>query len=117
MTEDQIAECRRMRDAGMNWNAMAKAIGCDPLTVRRALDEGWAVRRRQKVNEARRQRTKEKPSLRKIIDRDTYTISAKTRADAERLMRQIPHDTRSLTGRMLGDPIPGRSALDMRRGA
>lgn len=36
----------------------------------------------------------------------------------EALMRQsIPDDTRSKTARIMGDPLPGRSALDMRRAA
>lgn len=38
--------------------------------------------------------------------------NSRTEADANRLMRQIPEDTRSLTGRICGDPLPGRSALD-----
>lgn len=33
-------------------------------------------------------------------------------AEAERLLRAIPADTRDLTGRLCGDPLPGRSALD-----
>ena len=32
--------------------------------------------------------------------------------DFKRLIAQIPRDTRDITGRMLGDPLPGRSALD-----
>lgn len=38
----------------------------------------------------------------------------KIRRDAMRLMAQIPDDTRDLTGRIFGDPLPGRSALDMK---
>lgn len=34
---------------------------------------------------------------------------------ARYLMTLIPPDTRSLTGKILGDPLPGRSALDMER--
>lgn len=34
--------------------------------------------------------------------------------DAARLAQFIPEDTRSLTGRFCGDPLPGRSALDLR---
>jgi|SRR6185295_5606338 len=36
------------------------------------------------------------------------------REDAERLMLLIPVDTRDLTGRLMGDPLPGRSALSAR---
>lgn len=34
--------------------------------------------------------------------------------DAYRLMAMIPPDTRSITGRVFGDPLPGRRALDKR---
>lgn len=34
------------------------------------------------------------------------------RASAEALMNEIPEDTRSLTASLMGDPLPGRSALD-----
>lgn len=34
--------------------------------------------------------------------------------DWERLAREIPEDTRDLTARMFGDPMPGRSALSRR---
>src|SRR5215207_5277888 len=40
--------------------------------------------------------------------------SKAVKLDAARLMALIPDDTRSLTSRVCGDPLPGRSALDMR---
>ena len=33
--------------------------------------------------------------------------------DWQRLKKEIPEDTRSVTARMFGDPLPGRSALEM----
>lgn len=42
---------------------------------------------------------------------DEY-MSPAARADAERLLRQVPRDTRDLTARFCGDPLPGRSALE-----
>lgn len=39
-------------------------------------------------------------------------------AQARKLMEFIPYDTRNLTARICGDPLPGRSALDRQhRGA
>lgn len=35
--------------------------------------------------------------------------------DALRLMAEIPRDTRSLTALAFGDPLPGRSALDLKQ--
>jgi hypothetical protein len=38
-----------------------------------------------------------------------------TEADLRRYRERQPRDTRDLTSRILGDPLPGRSALDQRR--
>ncbi len=35
--------------------------------------------------------------------------------DASRLLQLVPADTRNLTARIFGDPLPGRSALDQRK--
>lgn len=43
-------------------------------------------------------------------------MSPKAKRDAERLLRQIPPDTRGLTARICGDPLPGRSAKDRKLG-
>lgn len=40
--------------------------------------------------------------------------STNIKEDAMRLMERVPRDTRDLTARVLGDPLPGRSALDMK---
>jgi hypothetical protein len=34
-----------------------------------------------------------------------------------RLIQEVPDDTRTLTGRLLGDPLPGRRAIDKRSAA
>jgi hypothetical protein len=38
-----------------------------------------------------------------------------TPAELRRLAREVPPDTRDVTGQLLGDPLPGRSALDQMR--
>lgn len=44
-----------------------------------------------------------------------YSVSGyAVEQDALRLMDQVPADTRSLTGILCGDPLPGRRAIDMR---
>jgi hypothetical protein len=45
-------------------------------------------------------------------DADYMTPAAKR--DAEQLLRHVPPDTRGRTARLMGDPRPGRSALDQR---
>lgn len=44
----------------------------------------------------------------------TYFSGRSTEQSAYRLMDLIPADTRDLTARICGDPLPGRSALDRR---
>lgn len=40
---------------------------------------------------------------------------ARLDADAAKLIAEVPPDNRTLTQRILGDPLPGRSALDKGR--
>jgi hypothetical protein len=48
-----------------------------------------------------------------LCPKHSWSISrAKQREDGERRLREIPPDTRDLTARLMGDPIPGRRALD-----
>ena len=35
-----------------------------------------------------------------------------TKADAARLLAEVPPDTRGLTAKLMGDPLPGRRAID-----
>jgi hypothetical protein len=46
-----------------------------------------------------------------------YASRPGTKINAEwlRQMASFPEDTRTLTGRLAGDPLPGRSALDRRQ--
>lgn len=50
-----------------------------------------------------------------IGNRDPIPVELKRQA--LELYRQVPRDTRDLTARLCGDPLPGRSALDQRAGA
>lgn len=45
---------------------------------------------------------------------DVFRRDSATRAEALARLREIPSDTRDLTGRICGDPLKGRSALDKR---
>ena len=53
-------------------------------------------------------------------DRRTYRVGHKVESaialpDVLARLAEIPADTRSLTARLFGDPLPGRAALDHRR--
>ena len=43
-----------------------------------------------------------------------HVSGLRTHQDAMRLMARIPQDTRDLTARICGDPLPGRRAIDRR---
>ena len=56
--------------------------------------------------------TPEQHELAKIRNRDYVTRSAKKQQEMERLQATIPEDTRTYSQRLMGEPLPGRSALD-----
>ncbi len=115
LSEAEIAEARQMRSEGMTWTALARRFGCASDTVKRALDPAFRQRRAEGIKAARenRQRSVEMPRGRPA----NFVISEGTAVarDAARLMELVPKDTRSLTARLFGDPLPGRSALDQRK--
>lgn len=55
-----------------------------------------------------------------LRDKSEAGLKYASRIDRETLaarLSEIPQDTRPLTARIFGDPLPGRSALDRRAGA
>ena len=46
----------------------------------------------------------------------SWRENVELRQEAAKRLAQIPADTRTLTQRVLGDPLPGRSALDRANG-
>lgn len=87
---------QELREQGMTLTKIALTMGAPEATVRH-----W-------IHAREREAGKEG----KYKSREFYVI-------VEQLLREIPLDTRDLTCRLFGDPLPGRSALDMRetRGA
>lgn len=71
--------------------------------------------RRREVQAARNAMNREMSAARKQAG---LTYHAARDSEAERGWREqlplMPPDTRNLTARICGDPLPGRSALDMR---
>lgn len=115
MSGDQIAMASELRANGMSWERIVGAVGVCEYKIRLKIDPGYAKRKQGSTKKYRLFREEYKrPGDRKTrthIDTET----AATRNDAARLARQIPDDTRTLTARIFGDPLPGRSALDMAR--
>jgi hypothetical protein len=122
---------REMYAAGTSYRNIAVYFGTDATTVRMRLDREYAAKRLERANERRRKNPAKKAETdreaRAYITEVTATKRAAgiipsgrsgTRVEADWL-RHLPtipkSDTRSLTGRLAGDPLPGRSALDMRK--
>jgi hypothetical protein len=125
---------REMHAAGTSYRDIGRHFATDATTVRMRLDPEYAASRRAKANECRRSNTAKAAAAKRETDREsrrnykevsaakreagiTYSHSgAKLEAEWRRQLETMPkHDTRSLTGRLAGDPLPGRSALDMRK--
>lgn len=104
LTEQQIATATRLRALGWSYARIADNIGCHPESLRRHCDTAF----KEKPSRAERAPT---PFRRSFANQHSATRDA-----IEARLAEIPEDTRSLTGRICGDPLPGRSALD-RRGA
>lgn len=83
-------EAQRLRAAGKSYREISKALGVSETSVRRMVGALEVIR---VVNQRHAERVDDK-------------------AAAKKLLRQIPPDTRGLTARIAGDPLPGRSALD-----
>jgi len=110
--ESIVGQCGAEASA---WHQAAKAAGVPYDALRRALDTEY---RKMRVASSRRSAISS-GHMHAIIHRkqlgDAPREKGPDEATVARLRAAIPPDTRSLTARMLGDPIPGRSALDRRR--
>lgn len=90
------------------WHTVARLCGLrDGIGLRTNMDPGWRKRR------AEAQRTRDVSRLRADLDKDMPTRIDP--ADVAARLAEIPPDTRTLTGFLFGDPLPGRSALARRQ--
>jgi len=99
-----------LRAEGKKWEAIGREIGTSADRARRAVDPSWAEHRRDQVNANRNTLGYGGSAFVHLPD---MTVAAKRRA--EEMLQRVPRDTRDLTARLLGDPLPGRSAFDRRK--
>jgi hypothetical protein len=120
-----LIEAQKLRDCNVTWKGIADLMGVGPEYVRRRLDPEWARYRQNRINELRnakkngaRPRLLRPPkslvSQSKKRERDwrSVSMSQSDKADGYKKLAEIPPDTRDLTAKICGDPLPGRSALD-----
>ena len=97
---DVLAGARKLRAAGTSWASIGAHLGYHEHTIRKRLDPDFAEARRVRY-------ASPAPCMQTMEPRLTP-------AEAERALATVPPDTRTLQARFLGDPLPGRSALDRR---
>lgn len=103
-TPEDRARAAQLREMGYSYLRIAKMIGYTHLTVRAWFSEKAKHDQRRKYDEMR--------AYRACVPRD---LVHKVRTDADAAKQIVPKDTRDLTARFCGDPLPGRSALDRRQ--
>lgn len=112
MTPEQrdriAAEGRRLRQEGLSWRAIGRIFGVGDQTVRYWADP-------DRAQEVRAASASNRAAGRKQGGRPSREDSAAGRADVMARLAEIPPDTRSITARLFGDPLPGRSALERER--
>jgi hypothetical protein len=95
---DDLRKARSLRNTGSSWRRVAAVFGCSDEAVRSRLDPAYAAVRRARFDA---------PSVKTEPGRVSPD-------EAKRLLATIPADTRSRNAKLMGDPLPGRSALDQR---
>lgn len=111
-----------MHEAGRTFHEISAALNASVHVVRMVIDAEYRDRQRLRNRTTKkRKRTAEQIAARGQGKKDhpfvfKADMTPTVRRDAERLMDEVPADTRDITARTFGDPLPGRSALDRRRG-
>lgn len=101
MTEDQYRQALRLKQDGLSTYAIARVLGVKRTAVRYRFDNPPETRRPRNVPRPRMWDADEE------VNRPVVT--EQERADREHRYTLFPRD---LTAALLGDPLPGYSALD-----
>ena len=96
-----LARARKLRAAGTSWSNIGARLGYSKYTLRDRIDPDYAARKRLQLI-----------GFADFTQVDEVRV---TPAEAARALATVPLDTRSVAARFLGDPLPGRSALDRKR--
>lgn len=100
LTQEQKDKARVLRAKGWSYLRIADVVGCAPESLRRHCDPTAAERIRDSRENQKLGRTFNRADM--VVMREEFLAR----------ISEIPPDTRDLTGRLMGDPIPGRRAID-----
>lgn len=84
--------------------------------TKRKLTEEQAKARRAKVQDRDRKLNRESSAGLRAAGLTYHAMGNPDKGDVAARLAEIPPDTRSLTQRICGDPLPGRDALSRRAG-
>lgn len=115
LSKDKRIAMLLARSKGQAWTDIGKAYGLTGHRAHRAADPEFDAQCRikeQRRERKRRQKIKQQTPKR-IVAKQPVVPQAEV--EAARTWQDLP-DTRDFTGLLMGDPFPGRSALDRRCG-
>ncbi len=113
LTQEQLDQARAMLREKLQYHQIARKLGIHKETLRRALDPKWrAMRNEQIARQAIRSKFAPTSPPLTIVRRMSEPIPAPVLADRDRRIN-LPLTT---TAALCGDPPPGYSALDRKRG-
>lgn len=112
LTDAQIEEAKKMAAAGKNWVEIGRRFGVTDMTAHVLCDPEF----REKVNARKRRENKRRSELyaSSVPSFIRHATGRPAKEDVEARLAEIPADTRDLTAKAFGDPLPGRSAWDKR---
>lgn len=103
-TEKELDRIHAMYANGINPHSIAKEIGSDYTKVRLVVDPAFRNRRNRRAARYKKKNSdkSENPRFHQVL----------VRQRVEENFIPPPPDTRDLTAFLMGDPIPGRRAID-----
>ena len=88
LSEAEVAEARRLRDAGASQKELAKRFGCSPEMVMARIDPEWLVKEKQRTRERNRRVRAQRKALAEKERHDAVARVGGTPAHAYALLRK-----------------------------
>lgn len=109
--EAYTAKAKELFSQGLTKTRIASELGVSRHTIIMLLDDAAYKKHLERGREyGRVERVRVKPET----NTDRYPSDRLDKDEVKARINAIPRDTRSKTGVLMGDPLPGRSSLDMR---
>jgi hypothetical protein len=99
-----VEAARRLREEGLKWYAVANRLGVNSDGLRRRIEPEYRLAQNRRVAMREERRAEAVGTVSRITPREALAVIAR-----------VPCDTRGLTSRLMGDPLPERSALARRQ--